>query len=102
MTVVDPREKTPATRGEVVTLRSPGSDQLRELNHYEREGAFWVPNRNGEDLDHLSFEVDDLHAPVDALHRAGAEVVVEPYEVAGWAEAYVKDPNGVWIEILQK
>jgi len=30
---------------------------------------------------------------------------VEPYVIGGnfgWKEAYVKDPNGIWIELLQR
>ena len=102
MVVAEPIQKTAPTKGSVVTLRSPNSDQLLELNHYEEGSPFNAPYVNGEDLDHLSFDVQDLDATVKELKREGVEVIVEPYAIGGWAEAYVKDPNGIWIELLQR
>ena len=60
MDVVDKREPTPPTNGEVVTLRSSGGDQLLELNWYAEGSRFGPPYVNGEELDHLAFDVDDL------------------------------------------
>ncbi|HUK50526.1 MAG TPA: VOC family protein [Terriglobales bacterium] len=105
MVIAEPLQKTLPTKGSVVTLKSPNSDQLLELNHYEDDSPFNAPYSNGEDLDHLSFDVQDLEATVKELKRQGVEVLVEPYAIGkefGWAEAYVKDPNGIWIELLQR
>jgi catechol 2,3-dioxygenase-like lactoylglutathione lyase family enzyme len=105
MIITEPLQKTPPTKGSVVTLRSQNSDQLLELNHYEEDSPFNSSYVNGEDLDHLAFEVQDLEATVRELKRQGVEVVVEPYAIGseiGWKEAYVKDPNGIWIEFLQR
>ena len=105
MTITEPLQKTPPTKGSVVTLRSQNSQQLLELNHYEEDSPFNSPYTNGEDLDHLSFDVQDLEATIKELKRQGVEVVVEPYVIGGnfgWKEAYVKDPNGIWIELLQR
>ena len=105
MEVVEPREPTPPTQGEVVTLRSPGGDQLLELNCYAEGSRFGPPYVNGEDLDHLGFEVDDLDAALVELSRMGVEVLIRPGEIGGWfgwREAFVKDPNGIWIELLQR
>ncbi|HEX9567291.1 MAG TPA: VOC family protein [Thermoplasmata archaeon] len=104
MEVVDKREPTPPTKGEVVTLRSPGGDQLLELNWYAEGSRFGLPYVNGEELDHLSFDVDDLDGAIAELSRKGVEVVIRPCEIGGWygwREAFVKDPNGIWIELLQ-
>jgi lactoylglutathione lyase len=104
MQAVEPLEPTPPTQGKVVTLRSPDSTQLLELNWYEAGSRFGPPYSNGEDLDHLAFECDDLSDAVGELGRRGIEVVVRPKEIGegiGWNEAFVKDPNGIWIELLQ-
>src|SRR2546426_1445568 len=104
MEVVDKREPTPPTKGEVVTLRSPGGDQLLELNWYAEGSRFGLPYVNGEELDHLSFDVDDLDGAIAELSRKGVEVVIRPGEIGGWyggREAFVKDPNGIWVELLQ-
>jgi lactoylglutathione lyase len=104
MRVIEPLESTPPTQGTVVTLRSPDSMQLLELNWYEAGSRFGPPYSNGEDLDHLAFECDDLSDAVRELGRRGIEVVVRPREIGegiGWNEAFVKDPNGIWIELLE-
>jgi lactoylglutathione lyase len=102
MKIAEKRERTEPTKGEVVTLKSPGSIQLLELNFYENDSPFYAPYVNGEDLDHLAFDVEDLESAVSSLKSKGVEVVVEPYQIGGWKEAFVKDPNGIWIELLQR
>ena len=105
MVIVEPLQKTTPTKGSVVTLKSPNSEQLLELNHYEEGSPYRSPYVNGEDLDHIAFDVEDLGATIKDLKRQGVEVVVEPYQIGyqiGWKEAYVKDPNGIWIELLQR
>jgi len=101
MTVVEPLTSAVATEGRVVTLQSPGSTQLLELNWYKAGSRFGPEYSNGEDLDHLAFECDDLNEAVRELERQGFEVVFRLGEVGGWNEAFVKDPNGIWIELLQ-
>lgn len=105
MIITEPLQKTIPTNGSVVTLKSPNSEQVLELNHYEEESPFNSAYINGEDLDHIAFDVQDLEGAVKELKRQGVEVVVEPYAIGrsiGWKEAYIKDPNGIWIELLQR
>jgi len=105
MKIVEKRQRTEPTKGEVVTLKSPASDQLLELNFYEEESPFYAPYLNGEDLDHIAFDVEDLEGVVSDLKKKGVEVAVEPNQIGwsiGWKEAFVKDPNGIWIELLQR
>ena len=105
MVIVEPLVRTVPTRGSVVTLKSPNSEQVLELNHYEQDSPFNLAYLNGEDLDHIAFDVTDLAATVEKLRREGVEVVVEQYSIGvevGWKEAYIKDPNGIWIELLQR
>jgi lactoylglutathione lyase len=102
MIITEPLQKTAPTKGSVVTLKSPNSEQVLELNHYEEDSPFNSPYVNGEDLDHIAFDVQDLEATVKELKQRGVKVVVEPYAIGGWKEAYIKDPNGIWIELLQR
>ena len=101
MQMVEPLASTPQTDGQVVTLRSPDSAQLLELNWYEPGSRFGTAYLNGEDLDHLAFECDDLEGAIRELAQRGIEVVFRLKEIDGWNEAFVKDPNGIWIELLQ-
>lgn len=104
MEVVEKLVKTEPTNGQVVTLRSKGSGQLLELNHYEENSRFGSEYKNGEDLDHLAFEVEDLLGTIEHLRKKGIEIISEPFAIGaelGWKEAFVKDPNGIWIELLE-
>src|SRR2546427_11130003 len=76
MEVVEPLESYEPTRGKAVTIRSPGSSQLLELNCYEDGSRFGTPYVNGEELDHLGFEVDELKEAVKILDVKGIDVVV--------------------------
>lgn len=105
MQVVEKRERTTPTEGEVVTLKSPDGSQLLELNWYAEGSRFGRPYINGEELDHLGFDVDDLDAALTALSKKGVKVIIRPGEIGGeigWREAFVKDPNGIWIELLPR
>jgi len=103
MEMVEPVQPTPPTRGRAVVLRSPGSSQLLELNWYEPDSPFAAPYVNGEDLDHLAFECEDVDRVVRDLESRGVKVRVHPREIGadiGWNEAFVEDPNGIWIELI--
>lgn len=102
MEIAEKRERTEPTKGEVATMKSPDSTQLLELNFYENNSPFYTPYLNGEDLDHLAFDVENLESVVANLKSKGIEIVVEPYQIGGWREAFIKDPNGIWIELLQR
>jgi lactoylglutathione lyase len=102
MEVVERRQVTEPTSGEVVGLRSPGSAQLLELNWYREGTRFGSPYTNGDELDHLAFEVDDVDAAIHELETRGVEVLVRSREIGGWREAFVRDPNGIWIELLPR
>lgn len=86
--------------GRYVHLRTPGSQQRLELNWYPESSRFHGPYRNGEELDHLAFVVPSVRRAFRELVRQGVEEAVGP-EDAGDTEVYVKDPDGIWIELLQ-
>lgn len=85
--------------GRFVHLRTPSSQQRLELNWYPRGSRFYSGYRGGEELDHLAFVVDDVRKAFKELVRKGAEVAVDPAHSEG-TEVYVKDPDGIWIELL--
>ncbi len=103
MEVVEPVQLTPPTDGKVAELRSPGSAQLLELNWYEPGSRFGPEYSNGEQLDHLAFECEDVEQVVRELESKGATVRVRSREIGpteGWREAFIEDPNGIWIELI--
>jgi lactoylglutathione lyase len=85
--------------GKYVHLKSPGSPQRLELDWYPPRTRFYTKYSRGEELDHLAFRVDDVRDAFRELVRKGASVAVSPADSKG-TEVYVKDPNGIWIELL--
>ena len=88
------KAKIKETGGSVAWLRSKGSKQVLELNVYPKGYKFG--GKSG--LDHLAFEVDD----VSKLYRKLAKKyrgTIEPFDEGRWKLAYLKDPDGNWIEL---
>lgn len=94
------RSTIAATKGQVVTLQSSGGGFLLELNYYHRTSPFYTNYTVGEGLDHLAFGVSDLDAALTAAKKMG-HPVVEDIEGKTSRWAYVKDPNGIWIELVK-
>ncbi|MEK6850927.1 MAG: VOC family protein [Candidatus Thermoplasmatota archaeon] len=85
--------------GKYVHLATPGTRMRLELNWYPRGTRFHVPYRKGEEMDHLAFVVGDVRTGYRELLRKGAKPAVPPEESEG-TEVYVRDPDGIWIELL--
>lgn len=85
--------------GEYVQLVGPGSRQKLELNWYPPGSRFAAPYRKGEEMDHLAFVVDDVRRAYRELVKKGAKPGIPPEKARG-IEVYVKDPDGIWIELL--
>lgn len=98
MSVID-RQKIKEADGEVVSMISyPGGPQL-ELNFYREGSSFDAPYAVGEGLDHLAFSVGDIDAAVEECTRAGYPVVQEiRTEKSRWV--YIRDPDGIYIELV--
>ena len=92
------RDSIEATKGVVVDLGSEGSAHPLELNYYAEGSPFARPFAPGEELDHLGFKVADLDQAVEEAASAGYPVVQEVRTgTSRWV--YLRDPNGIWIEL---
>lgn len=81
-------------------MRSPRLSQELELNWYPAGSKFYSKYRAGEELDHLAFAVGNVKTALQKITSKGVEVVVSPSDAKGVTEVYVKDPDGIWIELL--
>ena len=84
------------TGGRVAWLKSAGSQQILELNWYPRKYKFG--GKSG--LDHLAFEVKDVAAEYKKLSKH--QRAIGPFKEGRWILAYVKDPDGNWIELGER
>ena len=85
--------------GKWVHMRGKGSDQMLELNWYPEGSEFYTEYATGEEMDHLAFRVKDVKKAYEFLLSKGAKPAVAPKE-SKETEVYVKDPDGIWIELL--
>ncbi len=64
------------------------------------------PYEVGDGYPHVAFVVDDLEGTVGTLKEQGVEVVVEPktmtVEGHGYRIAFVKDPDGYRVELVER
>jgi lactoylglutathione lyase len=62
------------------------------------------PYDGGERFGHFAFEVEDVDRLLPAVTAAGGTVVREPYllEGAGPKIAFVADPDGNWVELIER
>ena len=82
--------------GEWVHLRIPHQTQRLELNYYPQGSRFHKRYRQGSELDHLGFRVQDADAWARKAERAGGKIVDRVDEEHEWL-VYVTDPDGVWL-----
>lgn len=86
--------------GKWVHLINPASKQRLELNWYPKGSKFYQQYRNGSELDHIGFIVDDAVKWFNFLVSRGARPAAKPFRDESETLAYVKDPDGVWIELI--
>jgi lactoylglutathione lyase len=95
------RTKVEMTKGETVGLVSEDGGHLLELNYYGKGSDFDTKYGVGEALDHLAFQVDDLNKATAQAAKAGYPVVLDmKTKTSRWT--YIKDPNGIYIELFGK
>jgi lactoylglutathione lyase len=95
------RTKIESTKGETVGLVSEDGGHLLELNFYGKGSHFDTKYGAGEGLDHLAFQVDDLRKAIAEAEKAGYPVVLDmKTKTSHWT--YIKDPNGIYIELFGK
>jgi catechol 2,3-dioxygenase-like lactoylglutathione lyase family enzyme len=88
------KAKIEETGGRVAWLKSPGSKQVLELNEYPKQYRFG--GKSG--LDHLAFKVKDARKKYEEITRTYRGAIA-PFKEGNWILAYVKDPDGNWIEL---
>ncbi len=91
------KTKIKETGGKVAWLRSKGSRQILELNWYPKKYKYG----GNAGLDHLAYEVKDVVEEYKKLSKR-KNGAIEPFKEGKWLLAYVKDPDGNWIELGER
>jgi len=88
--------------GIFVQLKSKDSQQVLELNYYPPENKFYEEYVEGSELDHLAFWCKDVKRSYEKVLAGGATSSIEPWDEDGYTLAFVKDLDGIWIELIGK
>jgi catechol 2,3-dioxygenase-like lactoylglutathione lyase family enzyme len=95
--VVGPRGRM-AAGGLWQELKDPETGAILELNFYPGD----PPYREGDELDHLGFRVDQLDRTVAQLVELGARLRIPPFSEGDGRLAFLSDPDGVWVELYER
>lgn len=85
-----------------VELKSKESHHPLELNYYPPRSKFYEQYASGSELDHLAFSCDDVRRCYKKALEGGATSAVAPWDEGSSTLAFVRDPDGVWIELHSK
>lgn len=71
-----------------------------ELTHWRDKKSLI----EGDNFDHIAFGVDDVDASVKKLKDAGVTIAMKPFSLQGSTSkiAFIKDPDGNWLELIQQ
>jgi len=86
---LEARVKADRNKGEYANLSSPDGKHKLELNWYAPDSPIAGPFREGDELDHLGFAVDDFEAALRRLDAAGYRPSLGPFHEGGWHIAFV-------------
>lgn len=103
MALVAEPKKFPPTGGFYAYVKSPSSPQIIELNWYPK--SYVKGYKKGDELDHLGFTLkrgEDMDVVMKRLVELGGKVKIPPYISGRTKLGFVEDPNGVWIELLER
>jgi lactoylglutathione lyase len=89
------RRDVPQGKFTLIFLGVPGDDAEVELTHNWGESGY----AGGRNFGHLAFAVDDIYASCQRLMDAGVTINRPPRD---GHMAFVRSPDGVSIELLQK
>ena len=92
--------KMVAHEGTYVQMRTPTGKQILELNYYPENSKFYEEYVNGSELDHIGLYVSNVREQYKRLVKRGCEPAVEPFNQGSWVLAFVRDPNGIWLELI--
>jgi len=93
------RSPVDTTTGATASLVSQEGGPVLELNYYEEGSPHATKYAEGSELDHLAFQVDDLDKALAEANKTGhPTALVMKSATSRWA--FIRDPNGIYIELF--
>jgi len=84
---------------EIAFLEDPDGNAV-ELTHWRDKKQL----AEGDNLDHIAFGVKDMKATIERLRGQGVTIAMEPFTLKGGSHqiAFIKDPDGNWLELIEE
>lgn len=98
------RREIPQNNAEIAFLQDPESKSMLELTLYRNQKKFLQADYEDRVFDHLAFEVRDLEKTIAAMRKENVTITDEPFKLGatGPVIAFVEDPDGTLIELIQR
>ena len=99
------RREIPENKAEIAFLRDPeAKGSVLELTFYRKQKKFSQVNYENRVFDHIAFEVKDMAKTIAMMREANVTITDEPFRLdsSGSLLAFVEDPDGTLIELIQK
>lgn len=92
------RREVKQNNAEIAFLKDESGTAI-ELTHWRDKKGL----TEGDNFDHIAFEVQDLQSTVEQLRRRGVKIAMEPFSLKGSSSkiAFIKDPDGNWLELIE-
>ncbi len=83
----------------IAFLEDPDGSAI-ELTHW-RDKKQLV---EGDNFDHIARGVKDMKPTIESLRALGTVIAMEPFRLKGGAHqiAFIKDPDGNWLELIEE
>ena len=88
--------------GKYIQLQGTESRQVLELNYYPPGTRYHEEYAEGSELDHIAFWSQNVPQDYKKTIAGGATPAIPPWNEGSYTLAFVRDPDGVWIELIGK
>ena len=95
---LESRREIKQNNAEIAFLSIEGSNHNIELTWWKDKTDY----TEGDQLDHIAFSVESMDEFMARMRSEGVEIAKEPYILGTSRIAFIKDPNGIWIEIIER
>jgi len=92
------RREIQENNAEIAFLRGEGTEHSLELTWWKSKSDYI----EGDQLDHIAFGTTDIMGDMARMRARGVEIAREPFPMGDHRIAFVKDPNGIWIELIEQ
>ena len=84
---------------EIAFMEDPHGNAI-ELTHWRDKKQL----TEGDNFDHVAFGVEDMNSTIERLRKQWTTIAMEPFKLKGGTHqiAFIKDPDGNWLELIEE